>query len=68
MNKKPVVRYTSVSFQREGGVGGIAFVYPIDHPDTKLVSNTTIAITSRVVSYDEATEVFETLNTVYVPA
>lgn len=46
--------------------GQSALLYPIDHPDTR-VSNTTSAITSKVVSYDEATGVLETQNTIYVP-
>lgn len=49
-------------------VGLSAFVTPIDHPDTDNVTNTMVARTSRVLSYDETTGEFETMNTLYKPA
>lgn len=64
-NKK-VVRYNSVELFV--GVGCPMFLTPVDHPDSERVSNTGPVRTSNVVSYDEATETYETLNTVYVPA
>lgn len=67
MNEKKIVRYKEVKFLVEGGVNARALVLPVDHPDTDRVSNEDFAITSMVVAYDEATEVFETENTVYVP-
>lgn len=45
-------------------VGGIAIIYPLGH---KNVTDGTLAQTSRVVSYDEVSGVFETKNTVYIP-
>lgn len=48
-------------------VGQSAFVYPIDHPNSELVSNTELAITTTVLNYDSSTGVFETRNTIYVP-
>lgn len=68
MSKK-VVQYTRVQFFVPGGVGGRAFVTPVDHPDTINVTNGQEgALTTEIVAYDEATETFETQNTVYVPA
>lgn len=44
-----------------------ARLYPIDHPDTENVSNTTWCLTSAVQNYNETTGVIETLNTIYLP-
>lgn len=63
-NKK-IVRYSQLLYCK---VGDSALVIPVDHPDAAYVSNEDIARTSTVVSYDEVTEQFETLNTLYVPA
>ena len=49
------------------GYGGSAYLYPVDHPDTTNVSNTTVARTSKVVSWNKETGVIETLNTIYTP-
>ena len=45
-------------------VGAYAIIYPLGH---KNVANGSVAKTSRVVSYDEVSGVFETKNTMYVP-
>lgn len=47
--------------------GQSAFIFPVDHPDTERVSNTAFARTSTVVSYNEVTGIFETVNTIYIP-
>lgn len=47
-------------------VHGSAMVYPIDHT-SPLVSNTTVAMTSKVQAHDEASGVFVTLNSLYIP-
>jgi hypothetical protein len=44
-----------------------AMVYPIDHPDTYRVSNTTIVTTSEVAMHDPASGVFLTRNSLYIP-
>lgn len=49
-------------------VGLSAFITPIDHPDTDNVTNTMVARTSRVITYDASTGEFETVNTLYKPA
>lgn len=64
--QKKIVRYSAVYGDIVVGRG--ASVFPVDHPDSENVSNEHMAWTSTVVSYDETTEIFETLNTVYVPA
>jgi hypothetical protein len=46
-------------------VGYSAFVYPRDHTSSS-VSNRKLSITSPVISYDETTGQFETLNSIYV--
>ena len=63
MNKKVVL------YWRHKGVmkwGQSMIVYPINHPDEQ-VSNTKPVTTSTVMSFDEPTGEFETLNTVYKP-
>ena len=45
-------------------VGMSALIHPIDHPSYR-VSNGSLTQTSTVLSYDEETGVFETLNTIY---
>lgn len=70
MSNKKVVKYTSVVFPyapTSDPVGYPAVVVPVDHPDTVNVSNGIEATTTDVVAYDEATGIFETKNTVYVP-
>ena len=63
MNDKPVVQYTvdPANFIK---LGLSAYIVPIDHP-SDLVSNESLARTSRVISIDGDT--FETMNTKYVP-
>lgn len=63
---KKVVRYSQVIGPIE--VGYSVLVVPVDHPDEENVSNNVPASTSRVVSYNEETEEFETMNTFYTPA
>lgn len=46
-------------------VGYSAFVYPKDHT-SPFISNRGLSKTSTVVSYDENTGQFETLNSIYV--
>lgn len=60
---KAVVHYRSAG--RSIIVGHSALVYPVDHM-SPLVSNTTIAHTSRVIAIRENGE-FETLNSIYKP-
>lgn len=66
MQNKPVVNYHSGSFHVP--LGGRAFIMPINHP-SKLVSNTELACTSKVLSLrrDATGRVieFETENTIY---
>lgn len=57
-NKHPLNRIT---------INRPAVVWPIDHPDSRNVSNTKPVFTSPVLSYDEDTGEFETLNTIYKP-
>jgi len=63
---KRVVHYRPEPDQRII-VGKPAFIYPVDHPDSDHVSNTTIVITSTVQSYATNGEFF-TNNTHYVPS
>lgn len=68
---KKVVKYTEAFFPMAASgvvVGHSAWVVPVDHPDEEYVTNGQMALTSRVVSYDETTCIFETMNTVYIPA
>lgn len=62
---KPIVHYKGLAFHI--AVGRSATVFPVDHYNQELVSNTTFVHTSRVVSYDQKTGEFETQNTRYVP-
>jgi hypothetical protein len=64
---KPIVQYDSMYFFGfTDPIGHSVFVMPVDHPGS--VSNGKLATTSAVQSYDETTGIFETKNTVYVPA
>lgn len=47
-------------------VGCRATIIPTNHPSL-LVSNTRIAVTTEVISYNKETGEFETLNTIYKP-
>lgn len=66
MDKK-IVRYVPADAEIYPSicVGSSAFVCPLDHT-SEMVSNTTVARTSRVLSYDAATGTFETENSIYV--
>lgn len=59
---KPVVRYHDVGDPIV--VGGIASIFPVDHPREYL--NGELALTSTVLSVDDVTGDFETKNTKYV--
>ena len=62
---KPIVNYkpSNIDFIQ---VGYRATVIPTNHP-SDLVSNTKIALTTEVISYNKETGEFETLNTIYKP-
>ena len=62
---KPLVEY-DLRFPVEISLGIGAIVKPVNHPDTKHVSNTKLIMTSPVIKYDGA-GCFETENTLYVP-
>ena len=47
-------------------VGKSAFVFPLNHTSSD-VTNTKLVCTSEVISYEEETGCFETLNTCYKP-
>ena len=49
------------------GIGNGAILTPINHPDTKHVSNESAVWTSPVVDIDLKTGVLETANTIYIP-
>jgi len=65
MSEKQVVSYRP-TMADVIQVGNSAWINPIDHP-SEYVSNKSLARTSKVISFDEKTGVFETQNTVYVP-
>jgi hypothetical protein len=48
--------------QRDDPVGNGLIVHPVGYPEER------VRFTTDVVSYDETTGIYETLNTVYVPA
>lgn len=60
---KPVVKY-KYDLNNFIKVGESAYVFPLNHPSS-LVSNTKLIQTSRVISFDENTGNFETVNTIY---
>lgn len=67
MADKAHVKYSTVQFSNsENPVGGRAYVVPIDHT-SPYVTNGEVALTSRIVDYDETTGIFETQNTIYIP-
>ena len=61
---KATVQYRPSNFPIVEGTS--AWVYPVDHT-SPMVSNKQIARTSRVLSYDRHTGVFETMNSIYKP-
>ena len=61
---KPLVHYRSADVF---GIGKSAYVNPIDHP-SPWVSNTTVIMTTAVISHNKETGEFETENTRYIPA
>lgn len=71
MDKK-IVKYSALY---SIAVGQSATVVPVDHTnplrgedDPRRVVNGQVAYTSAVQSYDETTGIFETRNSIYVPA
>lgn len=63
---KPIVHYQGPAVAH----GDRAFLLPVDHPNhlpDHSVSNTKPVTTSKVVSWDKATGVIETANTIYTP-
>jgi hypothetical protein len=69
--EKPVVHYDRSPSNYWIQVGHSAYVTPLNHPnhlEGHSVVNGLQIRTSTVISYDEATGEFETLNTKYVPA
>lgn len=68
MSDKKIVKYRRADAWIPG-IGMSALVYAYGHPDALYVEPGTDACltTSRVVSYNSDTGVFETLNTLYVP-
>jgi hypothetical protein len=65
MSKKPIVHYKP-SIADYIVLNESALVLPTDHWSF-LVTNTCMIHTSKVVHYDKATGVFETMNTIYKP-
>lgn len=65
---KKTVHYDDTQDYCIYGMGAAAFVMTVDHPDIHRVSNTTLVRTTAVQSYDAATGIFETLNTIYRPS
>lgn len=62
---KKIVRY-----YKDKGVelaGDRALLYPMDHPDSLRVSNTTLILTSKVINFDRDTGILETENSLYTP-
>ncbi len=62
---KPIVTYDPI-YPVEIYLGVGAYVKPIDHPDSKHVSNEKMIFTSPVIK-DDGEGCFETQNTIYVP-
>lgn len=63
---KPIVQYRGEAVP----FGGSALLFPVDHPnhlEGHDVSNTKMATTSKVISWDESSGRIETQNTVYYP-
>jgi len=63
MHAKPLVHFDVEKINRIM-VGAPAVVCPINHPSPD-VSNKKAVLTTNVISYDAATNTFETLNTIY---
>jgi hypothetical protein len=64
---KKVVYYRQDKGVNFYGLGQGCVVWPINHPDSHLVSNEGPAHTSAVQNYDPDTGIFETMNTRYEP-
>lgn len=63
---KKVVHY--IGTPANVGVGKQAILFPIDHPDSDMVSNTKPVLTTSIVHVDKGTGRIETQNTIYLPA
>lgn len=64
---KPIVHYEkNDNLMSQVQVGKPAVLFPVDHT-SPFVSNTMLALTSRVVSFDPLTGEIETENTCYIP-
>jgi hypothetical protein len=63
---KKIVHYDDKMLVQEI-YGNRVVLYPVDHPDTIRVTNTTSALTSPIVLWDKDTGVIETQNTIYKP-
>jgi hypothetical protein len=63
---KPVVYYDPSRSVLDFKVGYSALVFPLNHPNTGMVSNTKLIHTSLIISVGE-NGVFETRNTIYKP-
>jgi hypothetical protein len=66
---KPIYKYWNISFYNSDNIVGYpAYVYVAEdtpHPDSGEFGE---HMTSPVVHYDEPTEIYETMNSIYVPA
>lgn len=62
---KRIVHYDDTKPCSLGKIGGVSWVYTVDHSDLERVSNTSIVRTSTIVSING--KEFETLNSVYKP-
>ncbi len=66
-NEKPAVQYECIP-EPHIKVGESAYIVPANHPnhlEGHHVTNGDVTRTSRVISHDEKTGRFETLNTIY---
>ena len=63
---KPTVKYKPGSLVFNG-LNKSAILFPINHPDSENVSNTSPVWTSLVVGHDASSGRLETENTIYIP-
>lgn len=64
-NMKKIVHYDDAQGYKK--FGDRVILYPIDHPEKSMVSNTTSVLTSNVIHIDKKTGIIETENSVYIP-